>query len=78
MTTLRSWWQTIQRAAHTVGDFQARVLLTVLYAIFVVPVGLFLRANDDTLGLRRQQGEASHWQPRESHAAELRAARRQF
>ena len=54
------------------------MILTVLYAIFVVPVGLFLRANDDTLGLRRKRGGASHWQPRESHAADVRAASRQF
>ena len=78
MNTLRSWWRNTQRAAHAIGDFQARVILTVLYAIFVVPVGLFLRANDDTLGMRRKQDEASHWQPHESHAADVRAARRQF
>lgn len=81
MQKLRTLWRRIERGAHAVGDFQARIILSVLYVIFVLPVGLFVRTNDDALGVRASQdrsSDASHWQSRQSHADDLRAARRQF
>jgi hypothetical protein len=46
----RVWWW---RAARVVGDFNARVLLTVVFALVFVPLGLFWRLTGrDPLGRR--------------------------
>jgi hypothetical protein len=38
-----------KRLAHKIGNFQARVLLTVLYAIVVLPSGLIARLFSNPL-----------------------------
>ena len=45
-------WAVWTRAMHAVGDFQARVLLTLLYGIFVLPFGLAARMFSDTLRIK--------------------------
>ncbi len=63
--------------ARRVGDFQARLLLGLLYILFVLPVGLALRWSDDLLALRPNRRTGGFWQARPPHAAGLRHARRQ-
>lgn len=55
-------WQRIQNAAHRLADFQARILLTVIYGLFVLPVGLIVRLMEDGLGVRVVRGRPSYWQ----------------
>ena len=66
MTFLRDLWTAWKRLARIIGDFQARLLLTVLYVVLIVPVGLVIRLLSDPLQVR---GGASgtHW--REPHVA---------
>src|ERR1700680_1606052 len=46
---LRVW----TRLAHTIGNFQARILLTVFYGILVLPVGIIARLFLDPLRIKR-------------------------
>jgi hypothetical protein len=60
MTLLRRVWQVWKRVGKKVGDFQARVLLTVFYFVILAPFGLAMRAADP-LGLRHA---GAGWRPR--------------
>jgi hypothetical protein len=52
------WW----RVARVVGDFNARVLLTVMFVLVFVPIGLFWRlTGKDPLARRRRT--TSGWSP---------------
>lgn len=63
---LKRAWQTWKRAARAVGTFHARVLLTVFYALLVLPFGIFVRLFSDPL---RIQSRPTQWleHPRETH-----------
>ena len=49
---LRRAWEAWKRIAHKIGNFQARVLLTVFYALIVLPFGLAVRLFSDPLRLK--------------------------
>lgn len=70
-------WQRIKKVSHTIGDFQARLLLTILYAIFIVPVGIALRFSDDVLQQRIRPEGGSFWQKKRTLDHDLSHARRQ-
>ena len=72
-----SLWQRIQQIGHTIGDFQARLLLTVLYAIFIVPVGIAMRFSEDVLHQRVQPVNGSYWQKKPALDTNLHEAHRQ-
>jgi hypothetical protein len=72
-----SVWQRIQHVAHRVADFQARILLTIIYALFVLPVGLIVRLTEDSLGVRIAPGRVSYWQRWSGHSETLAQTRRQ-
>ena len=55
----RVWWW---RAARRVGDFNARVLLTVMFAVIFVPVGLIWRLTGKDPLARRRAAHAG-WVP---------------
>jgi hypothetical protein len=40
---LKRMWHAWKRIAHKIGNFQARVLLTVFYAVLVFPFGMVKR-----------------------------------
>ncbi len=71
----RTLWAHWKRIARRIADFQVRVLLTVLYALLVVPVGLILHVVADPL--RRRRPDGSNWTRREPCPATLDEARRQ-
>ena len=73
--SLRRAWAGWKRFARRLADFQGRVLLTLLYVVLVVPVGLVLRLVADPL--RRRQPRTSNWTPRLPAPATLDEARRQ-
>ena len=68
--------QQISRTAKVVGDFQAKLLLTILYVLIALPTGLVVCLSDDTLFLRRPP-RRSFWQARPTTAPTMRSARRQ-
>lgn len=69
-------WQKIQRGAAVVGDFQARLILTVLYGLLVLPTGLIARLGGELLESNRRPAD-SYWRERSTPDATIRNARRQ-
>jgi hypothetical protein len=51
--SLKILWAVWKRVAHRVGNFQARVLLTLIYAVFV-PFGLMVRCFSDPLNTKKR------------------------
>ncbi len=69
---LWKWWK---RAAKTIGDFQARILLSIFYFVILTPFALAVRWGSDPLALKA--GAPRGWHPRseETHALPDRAIR---
>jgi hypothetical protein len=74
---MRLFWQKTQQILHKIGDFQARLLLTLLYAVLILPVGVALRLSEDTLNACPKKNAGTYWQPRKELDSALRHARRQ-
>jgi hypothetical protein len=72
---LRRLWEGWKRFGRKMGDFQARLLLTVFYFVILAPFALVIRFNADPLGLKRSDGG---WQPVTRTGDPLERARRQF
>jgi hypothetical protein len=67
-------WEGWKRLAHRIGNFQARVLLTLLYAILVFPFGVVVRLLADPLRIKHRP-EA--WLAHPESPATLEWSRRQ-
>jgi hypothetical protein len=74
---LRRLWERWKVIAHIIGNFQARVLLTVFYFLIVPPFALIVKAFKDPLGLRPPAGEG-YWHKRAAMEPAAEAGRRQF
>ncbi len=70
-------WAQWKRFAQKVGDFQARVVLTLLYFIILGPMGVIVRTLRDPLRIKHAL-RASVWLPKPEENASLEVARRQF
>jgi hypothetical protein len=68
-------WQGWKRVARRIGDFQARVLLTIIYAIFVLPFGLAVRLFADPL---RVKSPPRGWLERSDEPASMDWAHKQW
>ncbi len=51
-TGLRELWAAWKRVARKIGDFQARVLLTIFYFVLLAPFALIVRRTSDPLALK--------------------------
>ncbi len=73
---VRLWarWKTV---ARVIGNFQARVLLSVFYFVIVPPFALAVKLWKDPLRLGAFRG-ATAWTERPARDASPEAARRQF
>jgi hypothetical protein len=71
---LKRIWQSWKRGAQAIGTFQARVLLTLFYAILVLPFGIFVRLFSDPLRIKRRPTE---WLEHPGETHDLEWARRQ-
>ncbi len=69
-----TWWKGV---ARRIGDFQARILLTVFYFIFVAPFALAVRWGSDPLAIK---GGATHgWRTKgDEERAPMERATQQF
>jgi hypothetical protein len=74
LETLKNLWAIWKRIAHKIGDFQARVLLTLIYAVLVLPFGLAVRMFSDPLNLKKRP---ANWLDHPKDAIDLKGARRQ-
>lgn len=71
---LKSLWEGWKRIAHAIGNFQARVLLTLIYAILILPFGLVVRLFSDSLKIKKRPSE---WQDYPPPTGGMEEARRQ-
>ena len=69
MSTLRSAWAWWKRVARRIGDFQARVLLTVFYFVILGPFALVIRRSDP-LAIRPRAPRG--WREREAARVPIR------
>lgn len=76
MTLFRRAWEGWKRFGKKVGDFQARLLLSLFYFLILAPFGLGMRAADP-LGLRRSGSPAWHPRPPAPPGDPMIRARRQ-
>jgi hypothetical protein len=51
---LKALWKAWTRIAHIIGNFQARVLLTILYVVLVLPFGVIVRLFGDPLRIKKR------------------------
>jgi len=63
-------------ATRTIGVVQTRLIMSVVYASVVLPVGFAFRSARDPLRLQRPAG--GNWTDCESREENLTSARRQF
>jgi len=68
----RKIWEGWRSVARKIGNFQARVLLTVLYYVAVAPFALLLNWSGDPLSLNPKTPKG--WRPR-STSSETEASR---
>jgi len=54
---LKALWKAWTRLAQRIGNFQARVLLTVLYAVLVLPFGIIVRLFADPLRIKKRPAQ---------------------
>jgi hypothetical protein len=66
----RSW----KRVAHAIGNFQARILLTVFYGIIVFPFGIVARLFSDPLRIKHPP---TRWLDHTEVTQDLRWTKRQ-
>jgi hypothetical protein len=71
---LKRAWQAWKRIAHAIGNFQARILLTIFYAVLVLPFGLAVRLFSDPLRIKRRP---TQWLERSDDVFDLGWAKRQ-
>ena len=68
-------WQRWLRIATLIGDFQARVILSLFYFVIVLPFGLAVRLFTDPLGIKGRR--TSTWTDFSDRSRTLEATRRQ-
>ncbi len=71
---LRRAWERWKVIAHKIGNFQARLILTVLYAVLVLPFALAVRAFADPLRIRKRP---TNWLPEPEGPKDMPWARKQ-
>jgi hypothetical protein len=71
---LKRVWAAWTRLAHKIGNFQARVLLTILYAVLVFPFGVIVRLFSDPLRIKKRP---TAWLDHSEEASNLEWARKQ-
>jgi hypothetical protein len=51
---MKRLWAAWKKIAHAIGNFQARILLTVIYAVLILPFGLAVRLFSDSLHVKKR------------------------
>jgi hypothetical protein len=74
VTGVQAVWKAWKRLAHKIGNFQARVLLTIIYATVVLPFGFMVRLFSDSLQIKQRP---TKWIERSAEVHDLTWARKQ-
>ena len=75
-TLVKTLWGPWTRVAHNIGTFEARLLLTALYALLLPPFALIARFVSDPLQVR--SGAGPRWLARSPKSPSLEEGRKQF
>ncbi|HTS38239.1 MAG TPA: hypothetical protein VMH04_21375 [Candidatus Solibacter sp.] len=67
-------WEGWKALAHKIGNFQARVILSIFYGILVLPFGLAARFFSDPLRIKKKPEQ---WLDHPNEAYDLEWARKQ-
>jgi hypothetical protein len=70
-TKLSAAWK---KFGHTIGNFQARILLTVIYSLLILPFGLVVRVFSDSMHMKKRPEK---WFDHPANPNTLEEARRQ-
>ncbi len=73
---LRQLWQEWLVLARHIGNFQARVLITLVYFTLILPFGLIVANFRDILRMKRAPGNRA-WLERSTRDLDLEQARKQ-
>ena len=71
---LKRTWEAWKNIAHKIGNLQARILLTLFYAVLVFPFGIVVRLFSDPLRIKRRPPE---WLNHPDETYDMKWARRQ-
>jgi len=74
---LKQLWRGWKALAWKIGNFQARVLLVLLYFTLLLPFGVGLRLLSDPLKTKARD-LPSYWVRRETQGASVDESRRQY
>ncbi len=74
---LKRAWLLWKAFGHAIGDFVARVGLSIFYFTIFLPFGVAARLSGNLLG-PRASAKASYWQPRPAREAKVSDAQKQF
>lgn len=70
---LKRIWQAWKRIARKIGNFQARVLLSIFYAVLVFPFGIGARLFSDPLRIKRRP---TQWLDHPDDSCDMESAHR--
>ena len=74
MKTLKRAWEAWKRLGKKIGNFQARILLTIFYVVLMFPFGIAARLFSDPLRIKKRPQE---WLPHAEETNDMTWARRQ-
>jgi hypothetical protein len=74
---VKKLWSKWKVFAQKIGNFQARVILSLFYFLIVSPIGIVFKFTDDSLRLKRPKAN-SYWLNRNINKSSLEEERRQF
>ncbi|MEZ4548169.1 MAG: hypothetical protein R3B51_10825 [Thermodesulfobacteriota bacterium] len=70
-----NWWKKI---ARKIGDFNARVILTLFYLVPLLPFALAVRAFTDPLQMKKKERHGWHIKEEKEGTTPLERAQKQF
>ena len=71
---LKRLWEGWKKVAHIIGNFQARILLTIIYAVLILPFGIVVRCFSDSLHTKKRP---SQWMDHPGIPKDMAQARQQ-
>jgi hypothetical protein len=71
---LKNFWAAWTRLAKKIGNFQARVILTIMYVVILLPFGLMVRLFSDPLRIKNRP---TAWLDHPDEVMDLQWAKRQ-
>lgn len=73
---IKRFWSAWRAFGRKIGRFQTRLLLSVFYFVFVLPLAVFLKLSSDPLKIKGLP--TSNWTQKKCRADNFEQARRQF